>query len=90
MNKRRLRAIETATAKLPPNGAALLREMERIKPGPMMSAWLKARTDEELEALIEVKNGDDIYWELVTDAELEQMCAGTFDFANIRTELIKQ
>jgi hypothetical protein len=63
--------------------------MERIKPGPMMSAWLKARTDEELEAIIEFENGDDIYWERVTDAELEQMCAGTFDNANIRPELVK-
>lgn len=46
----RLNKLEQQAAKLPPDGATLQRQLERIPPGPAQEAWLSLRTDEELEA----------------------------------------
>lgn len=80
----RLNKIESQVAALPPNGEALLLEMEQMAP-ERWNGWLRARTDAEIFSICEIDDG--INWHLVTDAELEQMCAEGFDYETLRPEL---
>lgn len=88
----RINKLEQRAALLPPDGEAL-RRVETMISLDKHEEWLRGLTDEELMALIEAakRAGEDhgIIWELLTDEELDQMDAMTFDWDNIRPELLK-
>lgn len=69
--KTRLAALETRAARLPPDGASLLRACNRL-PESEQDAWWAARTEAELEAVIQTGAGVDyLDFDKLTETELE-------------------
>ncbi|MGH9834951.1 MAG: hypothetical protein ACRD9Y_18175 [Blastocatellia bacterium] len=72
---RRLNKLETAVAALPPDGAALIHEVTSL-PEFQRGAWLDARTDAELEAIVRADGGELANLDGFTDAELQRIVDG--------------
>lgn len=68
----RLSKLESHAATLPPDGAALIRQGERL-PAEERGRWLEERTDEELKAIYLADGGKPVDWDRLTIAELEQI-----------------
>jgi hypothetical protein len=64
-------------ALLPPDGAVLIRQAERLTEEELPQ-WWEDRTDEELKAIIEADGGPRLDWERLSIAELEQIARGEF------------